>query len=543
MVDGVLDVLGDVEAAAAVAGDSLHGDVGDGETAGHHAPQGEGGAVGQQLRGEALVAGIEHPLHAPGAAHGGELEAGGGLAVRGGGDGVGLHQQIAAGAAVLQAVGRAADQRPHLLVAGVGGVQRDLAAVVRQAAAIAADGIIAAVVIGELEAAAVFGLGQTGEIGGQRQIGASVGGNAVIAVGQGRVGVFIQHRDGVRRLVDVQAGVDAELHIAGAAGEVGQRLAGDAVLVGGVAGHPLGGFLGGRVGEPAALGINGLDDLGLALVLEAAQRVEGAEHHAGGAAAAIGAVGAADDAGAVVDAAAPEHVPQGQRVVLDVKGGYGGLEIGQQVGVGVGLPEILLGLGKFIGVGTGHLLPDGVEVAAVAGGVGAAGAVCIGAVQRIAHGAVERAGAKFLQPADEGQGRTGIAGEHIDAVGLAAGVAGRCGDLAGIGAVARFVILAQIAQTGVRPVLAGGHQTRDQQPQRQCGGQRHGDAPFHPFHRIHPAFCSKSVRFRKSGAGPSPLIYITSHRQYTISPCRCLREKWEKHKKEEKFVGGATTFG
>lgn len=110
----------------------------------------------------------------------------------------------------------------------------------------------------------------------------AAGRQAVGTVGQRGVGVGVEHYQRVRRLVDVQAAVHAELHVAGVGAEISHGLAGYAVFAGGVAGHALG--LGGLV-QTAALGVDGLDQLGLALVLEAAQRVEGTEDDAGGAAA------------------------------------------------------------------------------------------------------------------------------------------------------------------------------------------------------------------------------------------------------------------
>ena len=312
MVGGASNVLGDIEPAAAIAGDGLHRDIGDGEAAGHHTAQGIGGIVGQQLCGIPLAAGEECPLQPPHAADGSDLEAAGGLFILSERDALVLQKQVAAGGAVLQTIGRVAHQRPHLLVAGGGRGQRHLAVAVGQTAVIDGQGVVAAVVVGELKPSGRGGAGQSGEIGGQRLAGGAVGRNAVIAIGQRRIGVLVQHHNGVRRFIDVQAGVDAELHIAGAADEVGHRLAGDAVLPCCAAGHPSFQIGGGGFVQLAALGVDGLNDLRLALVFEASQRIEGTEDHTGGAAASIAAVGAADHTGAVVHAAAPEHVAQCQ---------------------------------------------------------------------------------------------------------------------------------------------------------------------------------------------------------------------------------------
>ena len=327
-----------------------------------------------------------------------------------------------------------------------------------------------------------------------------MGRQAVGTVGQRGVGVGVQHHQRVRRLVDVQAAVDAELHVAGVAAEIGHGLAADAVLFRRLAGHALPLVRFGRGAEAAALVVDGLDQLGLALVPEAAQLVEGPEHHAGGAAAAIAAVGTADHTGAVVDAAAPQHVAQGDGVVVQVKGGDGGLQIVQQIRVGVSLPVVLLGLGELLRIVVADAAPCGVEVAAVAGGVLAAEVIGVGVVQLIAHIAVDGAGAELLQPLDKAQRRAGVAGEHVDAVGRAALIAIHRGVEAGIGVVARLVVLAQIAQLRAQPVFAGGHQSGGQQAQRQRGYQYRSGALFHPFHRIHPAFIKESVeRCRSTG--------------------------------------------
>ena len=493
VIYGALDAAGGGEAGFAVGGGHPHRDVGDGQTAGDHAAEGVGGLAGHQLGGGVLAAGIEHTLRAPRAADGGELERGSGAAVTGGGHRVGAQRQQQAGAAVFQIVGAVAHQLPHLVVPGSGSGQRHLAAYVGQTLPADAQGVIAAGVVGQLNGGGTGSRRQAGQIGGQRLIGGPVGGDAVIAVSQRRLGVGVQHHQGVRRFVDVQAAVDAELHIAGAADEVGHGLAGHAVLVGGVAGHALLHTLGGGGAETAALVIDGLDQLGLALVLEAAQLVEGPEYHAGGAAAAVAAVGALDDAGAVVYAAAPQHVAQRHGVVVQIKGGDGGLQVAQQVRVGVGLPVVLLGLGELLRIGVAHAAPVGVEVAAVAGRVFAVDVVGVGVVQPVAHIAVEGTGVERLQPLDKAQRRAGIAGEHVDAVGRAAQVAVHRGVVAGIGVVARLVVLAQIAQTRAQPVLAGGQQRGGQQTQHQRGGQHRGGPSFHPFHRIYPAFAKESV--------------------------------------------------
>lgn len=466
-------------------GHRLHGDAGDGQAAGDDAADGVRGFIGQQLGFIALAAGVEQTLGAPDTAIGGELELGGAGGVLHSGHTVVRERQIAAGGAVLEIVGAVAGEGPQLLVAGSGGGQRDLAAVIAEALIAHRQGVVAAGEVRQLHGGGGGDLGKTRQVGGHAAVRSAAGRQAVGTVGQRGVGVGVEHYQRVRRLVDVQAAVHAELHVAGVGAEISHGLAGYAVFAGGVAGHALG--LGGLV-QTAALGVDGLDQLGLALVLEAAQRVEGTEDDAGGAAAPIAAAGAADHTCAVVDAAAPEHIAQSHGVVIQIEGGDGGLDVLQQVRIGVGLPIVLLGLHELVGVVVSHAAPGGVEIAAVAGGVLAVAVVGVGVIQRVAHVAVDGAGLELLQPLDEAQGRAGVAGEHIDAVGRAAAVAADGGDVAWVGAVARLVVLAQVAQSRVLPVLAGGQQRRGQQAQHHGGGQHHGGAPLHPFHRIHPAF-------------------------------------------------------
>ena len=151
------------------------------------------------------------------------------------------------------------------------------------------------------------------------------------------------------------------------------------------------------------------------LHFEAAQPVgEGAVDDAGSAAHAIGAVRAGDDTRAVVDAAAPEHVLQGDGVVVDVKAGEQGGDVVDQDGVAVGLPEVGLGLGELGAVVGRHRLPGVAEVAAEAGVVFALAVESVGVIQDVAHGAVGRA-VGLSQPVHEvGHG---LFHEHIDAVG------------------------------------------------------------------------------------------------------------------------------
>ena len=348
----------------------------------------------------------------------------------------------------------------------------------------------------------------------------------VFALGHGGVGVAVAHDQRVRRLVDVEAAVDGGLHAAGVGVEVGHGAVLDAVLGGRQVLH-----IGVFGLELAALGVDGLDQLGLALHFEAAQPVgEGAVDDAGSAAHAIGAVRAGDDARAVVDAAAPEHVLQGDGVVVDVKAGEQGGDVVDQDGVAVGLPEVGLGLGELGAVVGRHRLPGVAEVAAEAGVVFALAVESVGVIQDVAHGAVGRAVGLGPQPVHEvGHG---LFHEHIDAVGRAAAVTLDGGDIAGVGTVARLVVLAQCAQLRCHPVFAGGHQRRGQETCQQQSRQYQCRSAFHPFHVSTPCLIVFFVWRRRQNA--TPPIYITIFKGSIPSVYRLVYPKNAKNTKNTK---------
>ena len=160
--------------------------------------------------------------------------------------GVGGHGQIGAGAPVLQ--GEAAvihGGLPQLaLVRGrLGQGDAVFTGGEPQAVFLAGDGIVAAGVIVQAELlifAAGDGVqGQARGAGGGRQ--AAVGGGAQLIHALAHRGVLEavvrQHHLGLGGLIDPQAGVYAQLHVTGVAVVILQHLAGDAVLVGGGAGH------------------------------------------------------------------------------------------------------------------------------------------------------------------------------------------------------------------------------------------------------------------------------------------------------------------
>ncbi len=252
--------------------------------------------------------------------------------------------------------------------------------------------------------------------------------------------------------------------------------------------------------QTAALGVDGGDKLRLALVLKAAQSVEGPVDDAGGAALAVAAVGAGGHAHAVVDAAAPEHVLQGDGVVVDVKAGEQALHIGNELCVLGAAPELRLRLAELGGVFTvADRLPRVFEVGTETGIIFTLGVIGVGVIQCIAETAVHGI-VGLLQPVHKGRHRA--LHEHIQSVGGAAAVLIHGGDQAGIGAVPRFVVLAQRTELRVAPRLAGGQQYRGDAAHQHDRRQYQCHSPFCPFHKHTPCLISKL--YGNSGGGKSP---------------------------------------
>ena len=490
------------EAAAAAHRDHHAGDA---AGVGDDAPQGEGGVALCQVVVDGCAqavavgaAGIEQARGGPAVSAGdvGQLPLGhnGGIlghGVRAAGGGV--DEQVLAAAAIFQ---HTLLHRPELALAGGGGGQGHRAPGVGQACAVGGgEGVLAGLIPGQGQDRALAALHGLRTLAVHKDGLGLVGAvhQAILALGHGGAGVAVTHDQGIGGLVDMETAVDGGLDAAGVGVEVGHGAVLDAVFGGRQVLHIL--VLGLQL---AALGVDGLDQVGLALQLEAAQTVgEGAVDDAGGAAHAVAAVGAGDNAHAVVDAAAPKHVFQGYGVVVDAEAGEQGLDVVHQNGVAVVLPEGGLGLGEFGAVVLGHLLPLAAEVAAEAGVVLALGVVGVGVIQDVAHGAVGRAVGLGSQPVHEvGHG---LFHEHIDAVGRAAAVTLDGGDVAGISAVARLVVLAQRAQLRGDPVFVGGNQRRGQKACHQQASQHQRRSTFDPFHMSTPCLilCFSYVRTAK----------------------------------------------
>ena len=278
----------------------------------------------------------------------------------------------------------------------------------------------------------------------------------------------------------MQAAVHGGLHAAGVGTVVSHGAVAHAVLGRRLGRHILVGFV-----KLAALGVDGLNQLSFALVLEAAQPIgKGAVNHAGRTALAIGTVRARGRAHAVLHAAAPEHILEGDGIIVDVKGRKQGFDVADELGVLCRFPIVGLRLCKFAGVAFGDSAPVILEVAAAAGVIIALRIVGVGVVKGFAeifiHGVV-----RLLQPVHKAD--NGALHEHVDAVGCAAAVAGNGGDVAGVGTVARLVILAQVAQLRTIPAFARGNQYRGDAAHQHHRRQDQCHAPFCPFHVKYPA--------------------------------------------------------
>ena len=366
-------------------------------------------------------------------------------------------------------------QLPHLCSGSGGGRQLHCAAFgtepQRLAAYFYAKGIETAGIVCRTEnltaALGALGVERHGAVGTvQRQILVGIVQQTIVAVGHGRfiIAVIHQHHQRVGRLVHRQTPVNAHLHITGAAVEIAQDQPGRAILIGGIAGHGgacLAVFLPQTVSryQAAALGINGLDQLGLRLVGKAAQCGKRPLDQRTG-------VGRA-----VLHGTAPEYVFQRHGIIVDIKGGHRRFHPVHHILVDSGLGVLVLGAGKGSAINLCHVFPRTVEICAVA-----VGDIVIGTVQRHADVMIGAAVSEVvLAPFSKGMGRTGLAGEHVHAVGLSACVAGHSGDHAGAAGVTGLIKAAQIVQLGTLPLHSGIGNGADQQSSRHKA-KNHRDA-------------------------------------------------------------------
>ena len=381
-------------------------------------PQGTAeGIAGVALRQTGGVGRAAKPLQRPVAACALQLPLGGGAAhFDGAAGGEGRRGKICTGTAVFQREAAAGGgSLPHLVVVGRRRSQRDRAvAVGRQplAGGHIGDGVVAAGIVGQGKTlriavryrvhrqtrAACHGA-QLGVGGHQDTVGALP--HLVILIA-----VIGQHCLRVRRLVDAQTDIYAQLHIATAAAVPRHALAADAVALGCGAGH----LYFPRIGQAAGFGVDGVDQFTLGLIFEAADGGKGILQHLQGA------------AGAVLYGAGPEHIAQGNAVVADLEAGDIGLRLGDD-GVIIAQAHIVaLRLFKTAGIIRCQLLPCRIKLGAIAGS-----AVIIRLAERVAKRAVEQV-VGFLAPFKELLGYIIRAGELIRTVGLAAGVALSAGD-------------------------------------------------------------------------------------------------------------------
>ena len=434
--------------------------------------------------------------------------------------------QVIAGAHVAQYVAVvAAGQCPELSAVGGSVLQHKCAVNDRQTFAIrGGQGVFAGIVVGQDQLRGLL-LGH--------QVGAAYAvaeGPAVGVIAQGvfalQVGgsVLIAHDQRIGRLVDVQAAVYRGLHIAVRCAVIGHGTVLHAIAV-----RQLGLHILILVVQLAALSVDGLDQLRLALHLEAAQPVvDGAGDHV------IGAVHA------VLDAAAPQDVLQGDGVVVQVQGRVFALQAADQGRVALGAPVLCLGVGKLTLVDAVAQPPPGTfKVGAVACCGCAAGVLAVGLIQRGRGAIVYSIALVVPQPGAERVQRSRLAGEHIQAEGRAARVAGYGGNSARVSVRARLIILAQCAQVlQAAPVLAGSQQYGGQTAHRHHRRQDQCHSPFRPIHVDTPCLISKLYGKRRRREGPPP-IYITIVMCSIPSVCVVVYQKNEKNTKNMKILSPA----
>ena len=380
----------------------------------------------------------------------------------------------------------AAGQRPELACIGRGVLQHQRTVDNGQTLTILSrEGIPAGVVISQR---------QRGCLGAVHKI-ALVHGVAKLLVGeiqdlilplQRGGGILVAHHQCVRRLVDVQAAVHRGLHIVARLAEIRHGSSLYAVAVG-----QLGGHVAVLVVQFAALGVDGGDQLRLALVGKSAQPpINGAGHYV------------ISSVHTVMDTAAPQNVLEGDGVVVQVEGAVGALQPLDQLFIADAAPVLRLGVAELLTVGAmTDLRPCSLEVGAVTCLAATAEIRTVGLIQPLAEVPV-KGGRVAPQPAAEIVHCADLAGEHVQAEGGAAGIVGHRGNGAGVGILSCLIILTQRPQSGILPVAVRRQKHRCHAACQHHRGEYQRHTPFRPFHKHTP--CLIYELYGKPGGGSSP---------------------------------------
>ena len=317
---------------------------------------------------------------------------------------------------------------------------------------------------------------QPGGIRPDRQIPVAGGGDQIAGLSYRRIEetVLGQHGLGGGRLIDVQPDVYAQLHITGAAAVVVQGQALHTVIAGPGAVHLDGAFR----GEPPALGVDGVDQLTLRLVGEAAQGIHGAGEYRRRA------------PYAVLDGPGPQRVAQSDAVIGDIEGRHLLGDGCQILVVKLGAHKVPLGPSEALRIIRGQVFPRLVEQGPVTGS-----AVVIHLAEGVADALVVGVGG-ILAPSEKRFGGIRGAGKHVEPVGLAAGVAGNLGD--GAGVTAGLVCGAQFAQQALLQIVGdrgsgAGQHNRSRQPEQDAAAQYERQDLAGSFHGQPPLIALKVI--------------------------------------------------
>ena len=189
------------------------------------------------------------------------------------------------------------------------------------------------------------------------------------------------------------------------------------------------------------------------------------------------------------------------------------MQAADQGRVTLGAPVLCLGVGKLTLVDAVAQLPPGVlKVGAVACCGCAAGVLAVGLIQLGCETIVDSIALVVSQPGAERVQRPRLAGEHIQAEGRAAGVAGYGGNSARVSVRTRLIILTQRAQVlQAAPVFAGSQQYGGRAAHRHHRRQDQCHSPFRPFHVDTPCLISKLYGKRRRRESSSADLHNNSH--------------------------------